>query len=66
MKAAIGDVIVVPGRHVGDHERRGTILEVHGPDGAPPYLVRWGPDDHEGIFVPAAGAAVVAGPQNGS
>ena len=27
--------------HLDDPVRRGEIIEVHGDDGAPPYLVRW-------------------------
>jgi hypothetical protein len=57
MKAAAGDHLVIPGRHVNDPVRSGEIVEVHGPNGAPPYLVRWvgaaetalifpGPDAH--------------------
>jgi hypothetical protein len=57
MKAAEGDRLVIPGRHVNDPVRSGEIVEVHGPNGAPPYLVRWvgaaepalifpGPDAH--------------------
>ncbi len=51
MRAAVGDQIVLPGRHVGDAERRGQVLEVRGPDGAPPYLVRW-EDHHEAVVYP--------------
>jgi hypothetical protein len=60
MKAAVGDLIVVPGRHVGDGQRRGRVVEVRGDNGAPPYLVRWETDDSEGLFFPAAGAVVTA------
>jgi hypothetical protein len=56
MKANVGDVIVVPGRKVGDSDRRGQIIEVRGPHGAPPYLVRWETDGIEGLFFPASGA----------
>lgn len=40
MRAAAGDRLTVRGRRQGDGDRRGTIIEVHGTDGAPPYLVR--------------------------
>jgi hypothetical protein len=56
MKAGVGDVIVVPGRKVGDGQRRGRILAVQGNDGAPPYPVRWEIDNSECLFFPAAGA----------
>lgn len=45
MKAAVGDVLVIDGHHVGERTRRGEVVEVRGADGAPPYIVRW--DDSE-------------------
>ena len=41
MRAAVGDELVVRGRHVDDHDRDGVIIEIHGENGSPPYLVRW-------------------------
>jgi hypothetical protein len=35
------------------------VLEVHGPDGEPPYLIRWADDGHEGLFYPGSDALVV-------
>jgi hypothetical protein len=57
MHANVGDRIVVRGHHVGDTDRRGEIVEVHGADGAPPYVVRWS-DGHEGLFFPGPDATV--------
>ena len=57
MRAEIGDELVVKGRHVGDEGREGTIIEVHGEDGGPPYLVRWD-DGHESVFFPSTGTLV--------
>ena len=54
MKAQVGDELVVKGRHVGDHDRRGVIIEVRGEVGGPPYLVR-GSDGHESSFYPTTG-----------
>ena len=54
MKAQVGDELVVRGRHVGDQDRRGVIIEVRGEDGGPPYLVRWS-DGHESSFYPTTG-----------
>ena len=51
MKAQVGDELVVKGRHVGDHDRTGVIIEVRGEAGGPPYLVRWS-DGHESSFFP--------------
>jgi hypothetical protein len=57
MKAEVGDELTVKGRHQGDEERHGKILEVHGQAGSPPYLVRWR-DDRESIFFPTSGTVV--------
>ena len=54
MKAQVGDELVVKGRHVGDPDRTGVIIEVIGQAGGPPYLVRWS-DGHESSFFPASG-----------
>ena len=54
MRAQVGDELVVKGRHVGDHDRRGVIIEVRGEADGPPYLVRWS-DGHESSFYPATG-----------
>jgi hypothetical protein len=51
MHAVAGDRLAVPGRHVGEAGRVGEVLEVRGPDGTPPYLVRW-EDGHEAICYP--------------
>ena len=40
-RASPGDRLVVTGHHQGEAERDGEILEVHGKDGGPPYVVRW-------------------------
>jgi hypothetical protein len=57
MKASVGDRIDIPGKHVGEDGRHGEIVAVHGPDGDPPYVVRWS-DGHEGIFFPGPDAAI--------
>lgn len=57
MRAVAGDTLVIKGRHVGDETREGAILEVHGENGAPPYLVRWR-DGHESVFFPSADTLV--------
>lgn len=60
MRANVGDRIVITGHRVGEPERDGQILEVHGEDGGPPYLVRWSADGHEGLYYPGSDASVVA------
>jgi uncharacterized protein DUF1918 len=57
MHAETGDELVVKGRHVGDEVREGVIIEIHGPKGTPPYLVRW-QDGHESVFVPSSDTLV--------
>ena len=57
MKANVGDELVVKGLHIGDPERKGVIAEVHGANGAPPYLVQWS-DGHESSFFPASDTVV--------
>jgi len=51
MRANVGDELVVRGHHVGDENREAVIIEVHGEEGTPPYLVRWR-DGHESVFFP--------------
>lgn len=62
MKAVPGDWLVIRGHAVGRPERRAMIVEVRGPDGGPPYLVRWTDDPHdhptEHLFFPGPDADV--------
>ncbi|MGH3391535.1 MAG: DUF1918 domain-containing protein [Actinomadura sp.] len=57
MQASVGDKLMVHGHQVGEPDRRAEILEVHGKDGAPPYVVRWS-DGHESVFFPSSDAVV--------
>ena len=57
MHANVGDRIVVRGHQVGDVNREGVVVEVHGAEGGPPYLVRWS-DGHEAVFFPGSDAAI--------
>jgi hypothetical protein len=52
MQARTGDWIVVESLHLGEHRRRGQIVNVEHPDGTPPYVVRWLDDNHESLFFP--------------
>jgi hypothetical protein len=58
MRAKAGDRIVIAPRTVNGTVRDGEILETRGPDGAPPYRVRWS-DGHEGIIYPGVGAMTI-------
>lgn len=51
MRAAVGDRVVVPGRHVGDQVRVGEVIALRDEQGAPPYVVRW-EDGHEAVCCP--------------
>ncbi len=57
MKASIGDRIVMAGEQVDRPTRDGKVLEVRGPDGAPPYLVLWS-DGHTGLLFPGPGSVL--------
>lgn len=58
MRAKVGDRIVVRSVHVGEPVRDGEILEVHGSDGGPPYLVRWSENGHVGLYFPGPDAQI--------
>jgi len=58
MHAKAGDRLVIQGHRVGEHEKAAEILEVHGENGEPPYLVRWADDGHEGLIFPGSDATV--------
>lgn len=58
MHANVGDQLVIESRTVDAPRKVGEILEVHGVEGGPPYLVRWS-DGHEGLMFPGADAHVV-------
>ncbi|RAY10952.1 DUF1918 domain-containing protein [Actinomadura craniellae] len=51
MQATTGDQLHVHSRMVGEPDRKGEIIEVRGPDGTPPYLVRFD-DGHTGLVYP--------------
>jgi len=58
VRAQPGDRLIIKGHHVGDPDRDGEILEVHGSDGEAPYLVRWSVDGHEGPIIPGSDAVI--------
>jgi hypothetical protein len=64
MRAAVGDRLIVRSHSTGVPDRDAEVLEVHGADGAPPYVVRWTDTGHEGLFFPGPDALVqhVPGP----
>jgi hypothetical protein len=64
MQATVGDHLVVHGRTIGIQQRRCEVIDVRGPNGLPPYVVRWEQDGHEGLFFPEADTAVEAEPRS--
>ena len=58
MHAKVGDELRVRGHQVGQPDRTAEIIEVHGEQGAPPYLVRWDDDGHVGLMIPGDDAEV--------
>jgi len=57
MRAQVGDELTVKGRHQGDGDRHGEIIQVDGADGAPPYVIRWR-DGHQSVFFPSSDTEV--------
>ena len=60
MRANAGDRLVVESNKVDSPRREGEVVEVRGPDGSPPYVVRW-EDGHEGLTYPGPDAHVLPG-----
>jgi hypothetical protein len=60
MQAKKGDWLVVESSAVDRPGRRGLVLDVEGPDGTPPFLVRWEDNGHEGLIFPGPDAHVAA------
>jgi hypothetical protein len=65
MKAVPGDWLMIEGTHLNDRKRHGLILEIRGPDGSPPYLVRWDDGDAETVVVPSSGAHIIIAEEMG-
>ena len=57
MQAAVGDRLHVRGNAVGQPDKIGVIVEVHGVAGAPPYRVRFD-DGHTSLCFPGPDAVV--------
>ncbi|MGW0823931.1 DUF1918 domain-containing protein [Streptomyces sp. NPDC002845] len=57
MQATVGDTLLVHGRTVGQHDRTAEVIEVLGPDGSPPYRVRFD-DGHEALMSPGPDTVV--------
>jgi len=57
MRATTGDRIILAGELVDQPTRTGEVLEARGPDGAPPYVVRW-EDGHTSTMFPGPGSVL--------
>jgi len=57
MHASVGDRLHVHGKVVGNAERYGVIIEVHGSNGDPPYLVKFD-DGHTCLMFPGPDALI--------
>lgn len=58
MYAQVGDRLLIHSVNVDGPTRDGEILEVHGADGTPPYVVQWSDNGHTSLFFPGADATV--------
>lgn len=59
MRAQVDDELVVRSHRLGAPSRRGQVLEVHGPAGTEPFLVRWDDTGRTALVFPGADAVVV-------
>lgn len=58
LRAKPGDRLVIHGHRQGEPGRDAEILEVRGPDGGPPFLVRWQDTGSETLLYPGSDASV--------
>ncbi|HEY5184233.1 MAG TPA: DUF1918 domain-containing protein [Actinomycetes bacterium] len=57
MHAAVGDHLQLHSNRTGQPDRNGEIIEVRGPNGMPPYRVRWD-NGLEDLIIPSSDATV--------
>lgn len=57
MRADVGDRIVIRSHRMGEPVRDAEVLAT-GPNGEPPFRVRWSDTGHEGLFFPGSDAYV--------
>ncbi|MFB6771758.1 DUF1918 domain-containing protein [Streptomyces sp. NPDC056337] len=60
MNATVGDRLHIKGRGAGLGKQSGEIIEVRGPNGEPPYLVRFA-DGHETLVYPGPDCVIESG-----
>ncbi len=59
MKASVGDQLVVLSAQLDRPVRAGEIVEIHGRDGEPPFLVKWEDSEHTTLVCPGPDARVL-------
>ncbi|WP_158865765.1 DUF1918 domain-containing protein [Leifsonia sp. AG29] len=64
MQAVAGDFIVISSKHDDEPNRVGMIQEVHGEDGAPPYVVKWEDNGHTTTLFPGPDAHIEHRPED--
>ncbi|WP_405487991.1 DUF1918 domain-containing protein [Nocardia sp. NBC_00511] len=60
MRAHVGDHLIIHGRNVGFPDHTAEIVEVHGAEGEPPYVVRF-TDGRTSLMFPGADSVVRPG-----
>ena len=63
MRASVGDEVVVESGHVAGVVRHGRVVEVHHPDGTPPYLVEWAETGERTLVFPGPDTRVIPAEQ---
>ena len=58
MYASKGDRLVIHSQHVDGPVRDGEILDARGPEGSPPFVVRWSDTGHESLSSQVRDASV--------
>jgi hypothetical protein len=58
LTARPGDRLVIRAHRLGEPERDAEIIEVLGPDGTPPFRVRWSDTGEETLHFPGSDADV--------
>lgn len=61
MRARVGDRIILAAERIDEPTRDGEVLEARGPEGTPPFLVRWS-DGHTALIYPGPGSILRIGP----
>jgi Domain of unknown function (DUF1918) len=58
LSASPGGRLVIGPHHLGGRQRDAEILEAHGDDGGPPFLVRWEDPGRVSLLYPGGDAHV--------